>query len=373
MRWSRPYLPGSPVLCWWRRKMARWGFASFTVSWTEWQRQIFTLPRCGDIVAALTVPAHFTHLHLVRGYWHIPLAEQDRERTAFLIPDGLFQLRIMPFGLTNASATFRRATNTTLHDRNRLATTWFTWMTLLSLLARMGTPSEARRGVAAASNSMQGTRGIDAGATVRFRHGKSSQTPKWSMYRGTDRHTVSRPTWAARDTPPIHPQLRRSDGAKRTDTGSPEIRLALNPGHGAREVGLRAVLAGPRKGSSATPPGAAHPWKELQSYGERAPWRLCGEWNTLSWGRASRCGRTTERWSEPMGQDSRWLERLAEFEFAINRPSTIGRLHRNADGLFRFPWTDGEACGSDDIVPGYHDGNVLTQGAAPDWTGGQEW
>ena len=148
MWWSRPHLPGSPVLCWWRIKMARWGFASITVSWTGWQRKIFTLPRCGDIVAALTVPAHFTHLHLVRGYWHIPVAEQHRERTAFLIPDGLFQLRIMPFGLTNASATFRRATNTTLYDRNWLATTWFSWMNLLSLLARMGTPSEARRGVA---------------------------------------------------------------------------------------------------------------------------------------------------------------------------------------------------------------------------------
>ena len=52
-----------------------------------------------------------------------------------------------------------------------------------------------------------------------------------------------------------------TDPEKITDTGSPEIRLALNPGHGAREVGLRAVLAGPRKGSSATPPGAVHPWK----------------------------------------------------------------------------------------------------------------
>ena len=119
---------------------------------------------------------------LVRGYWHIPVADQDRERTAFLIPDGLFQLRIMPFGLTNASATFRRATSTTLHDRNWLATTWFTWMTLLSLLARMGTPSEARRGVAAASNSMQGTRGIDAGATVRFRHRGNRHRPRKDQF-----------------------------------------------------------------------------------------------------------------------------------------------------------------------------------------------
>ena len=154
-------------------------------------------------MAALTVPAHFTHLHLVRGYWHIAVAEHDRERTAFLIPDGLFQLRIMPFGLTNASATFRRATNTTLHDRNWLATTWFTWMTLLSLLARMGTPSEARRGVATASNSMQGTRGIDAGATVRFRHRGNRHRPRIDQCtEGLIATPCLRPS-------PMHPGLRR--------------------------------------------------------------------------------------------------------------------------------------------------------------------
>ena len=70
---------------------------------------------------------------------------------------------------------------------------------------------------------------------------------------------------------------------------------------------------------------------------------------------------------DKMGQDSRWLERLAEFEFAINRPSTRQTSQKRLR-VISFPMdgrrSAGEACGSDDIVPGYHDGNVLDTGSS---------
>eukprot|EP00731_Ephydatia_muelleri_P004061 Em0002g237a len=66
------------------------------------------LPRIDDTLDVLGSAKWFSSLDLASGYWQVEVCPEDREKTAFVTPYGLFQFRVMPFGLTNAPATFQR-------------------------------------------------------------------------------------------------------------------------------------------------------------------------------------------------------------------------------------------------------------------------
>ena len=68
--------------------------------------QIYAYPMPG-LLDHLGKANFISTMDLTQGYWQVPVAEQDRHKTAFNSPFGFFQFGVMPFRLQGALQPFK--------------------------------------------------------------------------------------------------------------------------------------------------------------------------------------------------------------------------------------------------------------------------
>ncbi|GJU90849.1 putative nucleotidyltransferase, ribonuclease H [Tanacetum coccineum] len=75
----------------------------------------FPLPFIDQMLERLAGHKYYYFLDGFSGYFQIPIAPEDQEKTIFTCPYGTFAYRRMPFGLCNALATFQRCMTAIFH------------------------------------------------------------------------------------------------------------------------------------------------------------------------------------------------------------------------------------------------------------------
>ena len=108
--WASP-----PVLV--RKKDGSWRYCiDFRAVNNVFAKDAYPLPLIEECLDSLAGKKWFCTLDMNSGYWHIPIAEEDKCKTAFITKFGLFQFVRMPFGLCGAPATFQRAMHMVLGE-----------------------------------------------------------------------------------------------------------------------------------------------------------------------------------------------------------------------------------------------------------------
>ena len=87
---------------------------------------LYPPPHMEDLSARLSGKKVFSKLDLRKGYYQVPVAPKDIEKTAVITPFGLYEFLWMPFGLRNTRQSFHWFMEEVLLGIPTLSSTWMT-------------------------------------------------------------------------------------------------------------------------------------------------------------------------------------------------------------------------------------------------------
>ena len=376
------------------------------------RKDAYPLPRIDDTLDTLSGSQWFSTLDLISGYWQVEVDPQDKPKTAFTTPEGLFKFNVMPFGLCNAPATFQRLINMVLAGLQ-----WTNCLVYLDDVIVMGrTFEEHLRNLAAvfdrlqeANLKLQPQKCIFAKKQVSFLGHivspagiaadpeKTAKVANWPLPQ-TSREVQQFLGLAsyyrrfikdfAKITKPLHRLTERTSTFKWSQECTQSFeelraRLVSSPvlvfpdyrkpfildtdasdsGIGAvlsqvQDDGMERVVAYASRLLSKPERRYCVTRKELlavvtfvqhfRSYLLGSHFTLRTDHGSLTW---------LWNFKEPQGQLARWLEKLQEFDFTIiHRP---GKKHSNADALSRLPCQQCGRNGHQDVVEPTQDHTLL--------------
>jgi hypothetical protein len=105
---KNPVWLANPVLV--PKKTGQWRMC---IDYTDLNRHCpkdpFPLPRIDQVVDSTAGSALLCFLHCYSGYHQIALKVSDQDKTAFIMPHGIYYYTAMTFGLKNTGATYQKA------------------------------------------------------------------------------------------------------------------------------------------------------------------------------------------------------------------------------------------------------------------------
>jgi len=81
----------------------------------------FFMPRIDEIMEAVGQATYLSTLDLTKGYYHVLMSPEDREKTAFICHVGHFETLRMPFGVRNATGIFQKLMNRVLQSAKKVS------------------------------------------------------------------------------------------------------------------------------------------------------------------------------------------------------------------------------------------------------------